>query len=119
MFYIYLFLYSCISDIKILILSTHSSIRLLNEKIPWNHWIKWYTRTCTQDAVQSYVRKSALHIFMEKKSMVLRLDAVGIVAAIVPRSLDAYKGGGSPIIGKARMEMDGKKRRRVAEKFER
>lgn len=51
--------------------------------------------------------------------MVLRLDAVGIVAAIVLRSLDAYKGGGSPIIGKARMEMDGKKRRRVAEKFER
>lgn len=33
--------------------------------------------------------------------MVLRVGAVGIVAAIVPRSLDAYKGGGSPIIGKA------------------
>lgn len=43
--------------------------------------------------------------------MVLRVGAVGIVAAIVLRSLDAYKGGGSPIIGKAQMEMDGKKRR--------
>ena len=51
--------------------------------------------------------------------MVLRVGAVGIVASIVPRSLDPYKGGGSPIIGKARMEMDGKKRRRAAEKFER
>lgn len=51
--------------------------------------------------------------------MVLRVGAVGIVAAIVLRSLDAYKGGGSPIIGKARMEMGGKKRGGAAEKSER